>query len=183
MASATASVRVAVPSFMRMLLTWNLTVDRLTKSFSAMSGLLSPCTISPRISSSRGRETLVVRRLGGRLDEHLSRLRRERGTTRVGPPDRVGELVGRDVLEQVADGPGLERALDQVVLLVAGEGDHLDVGAGVLDATGRLGAVHLRHDEVHEHHVRPQGHALADGVRASGGVAHVLEVVERNQEG
>ena len=36
-----------------MLLTWNLTVDRLTKRRSAMSGLLSPDTMSRRISSSR----------------------------------------------------------------------------------------------------------------------------------
>ena len=101
----------------------------------------------------------------------------------MGRPDGARELVGRHVLQQVAEGAGLERALDQVVLLVAGEGDHLDLGARLLDAAGRLGAVHLRHDEVHEHHIWSQGDALADSVCAAGGVAHVLEVVERQQEG
>ena len=96
--------------------------------------------------------------------------------------DGAGQLVRGDVLEQVAQGAGLERSLHQVVLLVAGEGDDLDVGAGLLDAAGGLGAVHVRHDEVHEDHVRPEDEAPLHCFGAAGGLAHVLEVVEREEE-
>ena len=63
MAMATASVRDDASSFDRMLLTWNLTVDRLTISFSAISGLVWPDTIKASTSRSRSVKSKPI--LGG----------------------------------------------------------------------------------------------------------------------
>ena len=179
----TASVRLDAPSFMRMLLTWNFTVERLTNSFLAISGLLRPSTMSRRISSSRVGQALVgLVDVGGRSDEHLRGLGSQGRPALVGGADGAGQLVGRDVLEQIADGAGPEGPLHQLLFFVAGEGDDLHVRALGLDETGGFGAVDVGHDQVHEHHVGLDCAALADRLGSTAGFADELEIVIHEKE-
>ena len=49
--------------------------------------------------------------------------------------------------------PACKRPLDEVVLLEAGQRDHLGLRARLADGLGRGGPVHARHDQIHQHDV------------------------------
>src|SRR5581483_6821396 len=88
-----------------------------------------------------------------------------------------GDLLDRDLLEQVPGGSGLDR-LVQVRLLV-GDRQHqdLDVRQEVADLAGRLDAGALGHPDIHQDHVRHELLGLLDGLDAVRGLADELEVV------
>ncbi len=64
-ASAAASVRLATPNLARILLTWDLMVDGLTTSFSAILVLFKPSTI--KASTARSRSVRLWPGAGGWL--------------------------------------------------------------------------------------------------------------------
>jgi hypothetical protein len=70
----------------------------------------------------------------------------------------VGELVGRDVLEQEPACAGAQRLVDVLVHVERGQDDDLArQGVGPADdLPGRREAVHRRHPDVHQDDVGPQ---------------------------
>ena len=103
----------------------------------------------------------------GRVDQRL---------TAVDGAHGVGHLVQRDVLEQVAAGPGPD-GLEQVLFLVA-DRQHHDLGARghVLQRPAGLDPAAARHPDVHQDDVRQRLPGLADGFLAVTGLADQLDV-------
>jgi hypothetical protein len=90
------------------------------------------------------------------------------------------------VFEQESAGAGAERLVDVFVQVVGGEDD--DVAWQFRDdAAGRLEAVHHRHPNVHQHHVRDELTAEHDRLQAVLGLADddepALAVQQRDQTG
>ena len=102
---------------------------------------------------------------------------------RVRGADRLGDLLGLRVLEHVARRAGLERRGDLLLLDEARHGDDLRLGELGLDPADRRDAVHVRHQEIHQHDVRrePAGHGHA--LRAVGRLAHDVDVGQEVEEG
>ena len=105
----------------------------------------------------------------GELGEQLARHRGvDQRLAAVHRPDRLGHLVQRDVLQQIAAGAGPDR-LEQVLFLVADRQHHdLRARRDVLGGAARLDATALRHPDVHEHDVgqRLPGHGYRLGAVA-----------------
>jgi hypothetical protein len=104
-----------------------------------------------------------------------------RGEQRVAPadqPDRGDQVLGGDVLEQEAAGPGGQRRVDVLVQVERGEDD--DPHFGLLpvsplrgqDPPGRLEPVHLGHPDIHQHDVRPVLQRGRDRLPAVRGLGH-----------
>ena len=74
-----------------------------------------------------------------------------------GLADRLHEVVGLGVFEQVADGAGVQRRPDAGLLGEGGEHDDASVGASGQDLAGGLDTVHAGHRQVHQHDVGPSG--------------------------
>lgn len=99
---------------------------------------------------------------------------REKGVAGADRADGRGQLLGRDVLEEEAAGPGGQCRVDVTVEVEGGEDDDTGavgerdalgsdgVGGSAVgeDAAGGLQAVHLGHPDVHQDHV---GTCAADG--------------------
>src|SRR5713226_4793132 len=92
-------------------------------------------------------------------------------------PDGVGDLLDRDLLEQVARGPRLDGVV-QVGLLV-GDRQHQDLGVGedLLDGPGCLQAGALRHADVHEDDVGHGLLCLGEGLGPVAGLADDVDVL------
>ena len=120
------------------------------------------------------------------LGEQLARHRGvDQGLAAVHRADRLGHLVQRDVLQQVAAGARPDR-LEQVLFLVADRQDHdLRAGRDLLDGAARLDATALRHPDVHEHDVGQRfaghGHRLGPVARLPDQVDVVLLVEDHLQ--
>ena len=101
------------------------------------------------------------------------------------PPGRGSDLLGLGVLEHVTRRSGLEGGGDLLLLDERGHRDDLGLGPLGLDPADRGDAVHVRHEEVHQHDVRlkPAGHrhALAAVRRLADDLDVVLEVEEHAQ--
>ncbi len=121
-------------------------------------------------------------RLGGGLDQRLRRFWSQRGPASMGRPDGIGQFVGRDVLQQVADSACLQGSLHQFLLLEAGQGDDLDLRAALPDGAGGRGAVHPGHHQVHQHHVGLDLFAQAHGLLAAVGFCDQFQVIEGQQK-
>jgi uncharacterized protein YcaQ len=109
----------------------------------------------------------------GRVDQRLAAMHRAH---------RLGHLVQRDVLEQVAAGAGPDR-LEQVLFLVA-DGQHHDLGAGgdLLGRPAGLDPAGLRHPDVHEHDVGQRLARHGDRLGAVAGLADQVDVVLVGQD-
>ena len=94
----------------------------------------------------------------------------------VGRANGGGDLLGLGVLEHVARRAGLEGGGDLLLLDERGHGHDLGLGPLGLDPADGGDAVHVRHEQVHEHDVglEPAGHGHA--LAAVGGLAHDLDV-------
>ena len=100
--------------------------------------------------------------------------------TTVCGPDRLDDLVDVRVLEHVARGARLQRAVHAVRLPEAGDHDDVDGRVGLLDQRRRRDPVGLGHDQVHQHHVRQRvaGRERVEPVQcraAVGGLADQLD--------
>ncbi len=82
--------------------------------------------------------------------------------------DGVDQLVAQHVLEQVAAGAGLQGAHRTHVATVGGEHDDACARVVAADPGDGLHAVHAWQLQVHQHHVRAQGHVLGDRFLAIG---------------
>ena len=84
--------------------------------------------------------------------------RREQRVAAAHQPDRGDQVLGGDVLEQEAAGPGGQRGVHVLVQVERGQHDDpraVPAARGGQDPPGRLEPVHLRHPDVHQHDVRP----------------------------
>ena len=85
--------------------------------------------------------------------------------------DRAQERLVRRFLEDVAARTRLEPALEQRALAVRGEDEDARVRSLLEHLLGRLEAVHVRHAQIHDHHVRAASLRQRDGGRAVGRLA------------
>jgi hypothetical protein len=118
------------------------------------------------------------RQVGGCLDQRLGRLGRQCRPAGIGGPDGAGQVLGRDVFEQVTDGPRLQGAAHQLLLPEAGQGDHLYPLAALADGADGADAVHAGHHQIHEHHVRLDLAAQVQRLFPVGRLARQLHVVK-----
>ena len=164
---------------------WFFTVFSLMNSCFAMSRLLSPCATSRSTSISRSVSRGAGMRGCSSADFDIAAnsvssfdAMRRRDARLPGPDaaDRVGDLLDRDLLQQVAAGARLDRVVEVALLVADREHQDLAVRKQLLDLARRLDAGSLRHADVHEHDV---GHGLLrplDGLGAVGGLADELDV-------
>ena len=128
------------------------------------------------MSSTSPRTLELVEELGPhrRADEALAR---HDGT------DRRGDLLDRDLLEQVAGGAGLDR-LVQVALLV-GDGQHDDLRRrGPLgDESGGFDAVDVGHADVHEHDIGDDVRHTLHRIAAVLGQSDLYEAIKAGATG
>ena len=117
------------------------------------------------------------------LGEQPRDLRVEVDLAGVRGADRLGDLLGLGVLEHVARGAGLEGRRDLLLLDEARHRDDLRLGELGLDPADRGHAVHVRHEEVHEHDIRGQAAGHGHALGAVGGLAHDLDVGQEVEEG
>ena len=170
-----ALVRLGAPSFARMLLTCRRTVP-----------MLSTRSLGDVVVAHAGREQGEDLALAGRQVSadlvlpvghhglHDAGVDGPSPVTRIA--DGLHQRLGARVLEQKADRAGLQRLLHELAVGVARQGDHLDRWERLLDAGRGVGAVHHRHDDVHEHDVRLGERHELHGLRAVGRLAHHVEV-------
>ena len=116
------------------------------------------------------------------MDERLLRFWRDGGLARARGTDGPRKLIRGDILEQVANSACLERALDQIILREAGEGYHLDFRVLLPNGLGGGGAVHIRHDQVHQHHVWLDLAVQPYRFPAVAGLTNKIQVIKRQQE-
>ena len=112
------------------------------------------------------------------LDQAPGDGRREQRVAGPHQPDRGDQVLGGDVLEQEAAGPGGQRRVH--VLVQVERGQHDDPRAvpgpcGGQDPPGRLEPVHLRHPDVHQHDVRPVLERGRDRLPPVRGLGHHLD--------
>ena len=90
------------------------------------------------------------------LDEAPGDGRGEEGVVPADGDHGVGQLLGREVLEQEAFRAGPEGVVDVIVEVESGEDDDAGIGGGRFgpDEAGGLDAVEAGHADVHEDHVR-----------------------------
>jgi hypothetical protein len=113
----------------------------------------------------------------GELAEQLRRHRRADQRLAAGDrTDRAGDLVDRDLLEQVARRAGLDRLVE--VGLLVGDRQHHDLRArhDVLDRGAGLDPGAARHPHVHQDDVGEQGRGLGHRFGAVGRLADHLDV-------
>ena len=145
-------------SFVRMRVTWVLTVVSLTKSAWAISPLESPRARSLRTSSSRAVSSDEVGGCAGggwRPAANCSISRRvmrgcEQGVACRDDADGGGELLGADVLEEEAAGAGPQGLVDVLVEVEGGEDEDVGGRRRCSEPAGGLDAVELGHADVHE---------------------------------
>src|SRR5207247_2635637 len=90
------------------------------------------------------------------LAQHAPRdLARQHRLARGGPLDRRADLVGRDVLEQIADGAGLERREHPLGVREGGQHDDADLRVLLVERARQLDAALARQLDVHEDDLRP----------------------------
>jgi hypothetical protein len=106
--------------------------------------------------------------------------RGQQGVAGADHPDGGHQVLGRDVLEQEAAGPGGQRGVHVVVQVEGGQDDH-PRGAGVVgeDPPGGLQTVQFRHPYVHQHHVRPVPADRLHRLVAVGRLPHHLDPTGR----
>ena len=111
------------------------------------------------------------------LDEALGDGRGEEGVVPAGGDHCVGELLGREVLEQEAVRAGPEGVVDVLVEVESGEDDDAGIRGGRFgpDEAGGLDAVEAGHADVHEDHVRADLAGQCYGLCSVGGLAGDLD--------
>ena len=97
--------------------------------------------------------------------------------------DGADQLLQRDILEQVALGPGLDPGQHQRIVVEGGQDDRGRQGAGAAHGLQGLQAGHHRHPHVHQHHVRPDLRDLFHRLATVGGLGHHLDALRQGQQG
>jgi len=93
------------------------------------------------------------------------------------------QLLARRILEQVAGRPAANGVEDPLVGVVGGKRQHPHAGMALTDQAGSLDAVHARHLQIHQHHIRP---GVRDQLQCLGAIlryAHHLDPRRRAQDG
>ena len=115
------------------------------------------------------------------LLELVEQLDRHRGADQAlslrHDPDRLGDLVDRGVLEQVAGRAVLDRVVEVDLLVAHRQHDDAGGGGDLLDGDARLDPGPLGHPDVHEDHVRDRAGRELRGGHAVPGLPHDLDVV------
>ena len=194
-ARRTAWARSRSWSLANRLLMWVLTVEVLTNEPFGDLGVGEPVADQPEhllLAAGQLGEALVGRALAARSLAGRFRPAHRAGPSDVGAgsarsgdesggdgpiegglaagdrPDRHGDVLTRGVLGQVAAGARAQRPADRGVVGVRRQDQHR--GLRKLRQQGRrgVGAVQLRHPQIHQHHVGPQpaGSARAPAARS-----------------
>ena len=106
----------------------------------------------------------------------------ESGFAGMGSPDRLGQLVNRGVFEQISDGSRLQRPLHQLLFSKTGQRDNLDGRMRLPDSMDGSSAMHLRHHQVHQDHIRLKLGAQAYRFGAVRCLTDQFQVVKRFQK-
>ncbi len=112
-----------------------------------------------------------------RLCQHLGGLRGKRHAPRAGRTDGGAQLLGSDVLLQVADGARLQCTLHHVLLGKTGQCDHFHLRVFFVDLARGCNAVGAGHHQIHQHDIRLVQRDHLDGFCPVGGFAHQLEIL------
>src|SRR5438067_5776977 len=102
--------------------------------------------------------------------------RAENGFSVGNRPYRPQQLIGTGVFEQVAAGAGPHRCEHQVVILVHGQHEHLEIRKPVEYTTRRVNTVRFGHAHIHDDDVWLRGFCLGDGLLARRGFADHLDI-------
>src|SRR5918996_1239356 len=127
----------------------------------------------------RGQRLAVVLPLGHRLELGQQLRGHRRRDTRVAlddRADRVGDLVGGDLLQEVPGRAGLDRVVQVRFLVAVRQDEDLHVREMFLDLLRRLDARTPRHPHVHQHDVRHQLGSALDRLVPVVGLADHLDV-------
>jgi hypothetical protein len=100
-----------------------------------------------------------------------------------GRADRVDDILGVAVLDEIADRPRGQGGGEAVLLGEGRQDDDVGVRGLLADPSGRLDAVHDRHRQVHEDNVRGQARHHRQGIRAIAGLTDHLDVVGKVEQG
>src|ERR1022692_1305073 len=121
---------------------------------------------------------VIALRECGELRKELARHRRiDKRLAAADSPDNLGDLVQRDVLEQVAAGTRPDR-LEQVLFLVADrQYDDLRTRRCLLHRTAGFNSAALRHADIHENHIRQGLGSLLDCLSPITRLTDQLDVV------
>src|SRR5919202_3696591 len=122
------------------------------------------------------------RRLARGVHERCCRLGRQRRSPGIRRTDRGCQLVGTDVLEQVADGAGLQRPLHDLVRMKAGQGYDLHIRIVLPDVLRGRRTVHSGHHQIHQHHIRLYLPAQLHCFSAAAGFACQQQVTKGQQK-
>src|SRR6185503_9772206 len=110
------------------------------------------------------------------VDHHVGDARAEVALPRVHRADRLDHLLRGRALHHVARGARLERAAHVFALGVHRQHDDPALRIALEDRARGIGAVQLRHGEIHEHHVGGQLARQAQRLAAVHGERHHLHV-------
>jgi hypothetical protein len=91
-------------------------------------------------------------------------------------PHAGGQLADGRVLEEETARARTQRLEDVLIKIERGEYQHPRAGHAARHLAGRLDPVEIRHADVHQHHVRSQAGAEANGLPAGGGLTDHLEI-------
>ena len=179
---AVASVRDWAWTFIRMLLTWFLTVNTLRPSASAISALLRPSAISVATSVSRSVNRASTP-MSTRFDAASTRVTSLENDPRPAATSlyRLGEALRVDGLDEVAARPGVDGLANELPMGEGAESEQADRLVGGTHPPDRLDTTDPRHDQIDHDNVGSEPDCSFQAVLATRRLADHLEVVECRQ--
>ena len=178
---AAASVRDWACSFIKMLLTWFLTVNTLRLRASAISAFVRPSAISSATSASRSVNRASTPTAPVGCGEHPGDVAGERASAGGDIADCLGEAVRPDRLDEVAARAGVDRFADQVAVRERAKGEQADRLVGGAQLPDRLDSAHPGHDQIDHDDIGTQPRRCLQSLFPARRFADHLEVVERRE--
>ena len=111
------------------------------------------------------------------LDEFAGDDGVDHGAVRVDRPDGPDKVLGRDVLQHVPDGAGLDGLEDGFLIVVDGQHEHLRLRAGLFDLLGGVDPAAVRQFHVHQDDIGFELSGPPDGFLDAAGLADHGDIV------
>ena len=125
---------------------------------------------------------LMARSTAPGTNQRSGRSWRERRFALGGGADAADQLVGLGILEEVADGAGVECGEDLVLFGKGREDDDLWRGIILQHSASRLGSIDSRHPQVHQDHVGQMFTGEANRLVTVGGGGDHVDVRDASQQ-